>query len=87
LLGISEPTISLEHFPAKWEPVRRRKCDHLRTTRANSDSIGSEFAPGWPPCRFSHARSFNSVQLSGPLFRVCASVTESQLTPVKCASL
>ena len=22
----------LEHFPAKWEPVRRRKCDHQKIT-------------------------------------------------------
>ena len=34
----------LEHFPGKWEPVRRRKCDHRRTNRANFDSIGTEFA-------------------------------------------
>ena len=31
-------------FPAKWEPVRRRKCDHSRTIRANSDSTTTEFA-------------------------------------------
>jgi hypothetical protein len=27
-----------------WEPVRRRKCDHSRTTRASSVSNGTEFA-------------------------------------------
>ena len=37
---------SLEHFPAKWEPVRRKKCDHKTTTRANSDSTRTEFALG-----------------------------------------
>ncbi len=26
--------IQLEHFPAKWKPVRRRKCDHLRTNKS-----------------------------------------------------
>jgi hypothetical protein len=37
--------LRLEHFPAKWESVRRRKCDHLRRTGANSDSTNrSEFA-------------------------------------------
>ncbi|MFY9734395.1 MAG: DNA polymerase Y family protein, partial [Rhodoplanes sp.] len=35
---------AFEHFPAKWEPVRRRKCDQQRITRANSDSTGTEFA-------------------------------------------
>src|ERR1700687_1007645 len=25
---------SLEHFPAKWEPVRRRKCDNAKESRA-----------------------------------------------------
>src|SRR5271166_2662076 len=33
-----------KHFPAKWKPVRRRKCDHERITGANSDSTGREFA-------------------------------------------
>ena len=34
----------LEHFPAKWEPVRRRKCYNATITGANSDSTGTEFA-------------------------------------------
>ncbi len=24
--------VGLEHFPAKWEPVRRRKYDHYKIT-------------------------------------------------------
>jgi hypothetical protein len=36
--------VPLEHFPAKWKPVRRRKCDYQRRTGANSDSTGTEFA-------------------------------------------
>jgi len=24
--------VGLEHFPAKWEAVRRRKCDHYKIT-------------------------------------------------------
>ena len=32
----------LEHFPAKWEPVRRRKCDQIRNLERVSDSIESE---------------------------------------------
>jgi hypothetical protein len=28
---------SLEHFPAKWEPVRRRKCDTTKILAALSD--------------------------------------------------
>ena len=37
-------TPALKHFPAKWKPVRRRKCDHSGTIRANSNSNGTEFA-------------------------------------------
>ena len=29
--SLQSPVPSLEHFPAKWTPVRRRKCDHLRS--------------------------------------------------------
>jgi len=29
----------LEHFPPKWMPVRRRKCDKTNESRAGSDSI------------------------------------------------
>jgi len=25
------PPVGLEHFPTKWAPVRRRKCDKIRT--------------------------------------------------------
>ena len=28
---------AFEHFPAKWEPIRRRKGDHTKENRANSD--------------------------------------------------
>jgi len=28
VMGLVGVTIVLEHFTAKWEPVRRRKCDH-----------------------------------------------------------
>jgi len=28
---------ALEHFPAKWKPVRRRKCDHDKKPGATSD--------------------------------------------------
>jgi hypothetical protein len=34
----------LEHFPAKWEPVRRRKCDQIRNLERVTDSIESERA-------------------------------------------
>src|SRR5208282_1567955 len=34
----------LEHFPPKWAPVRRRKCDQTKESRACSDSIGSKHA-------------------------------------------
>ncbi len=34
----------LERFQAKWKPVRRRKRDQQKTTRANSVSVESEFA-------------------------------------------
>src|SRR5205085_9684506 len=30
---------NLEHFPAKWEPVRRRKCDNAKESRACPASI------------------------------------------------
>jgi len=36
----------LEHFPEKWIPVFRRKCDHVKESRARSDSIQSERALG-----------------------------------------
>jgi hypothetical protein len=29
---------SLEHFPEKWTPVFRRKCDHLSNLERCSDS-------------------------------------------------
>ena len=35
---------SLEHFPPKWAPVRPRKCDQTKESRACSDSIGSKYA-------------------------------------------
>jgi hypothetical protein len=28
----------LEHFPAKWEPVRRRKCDQIKNLERVPDS-------------------------------------------------
>jgi hypothetical protein len=28
----------LEHFPPKWAPVRRRKCDQTKESRTCSDS-------------------------------------------------
>src|SRR3954467_11234910 len=31
--------VRLEHFPAKWEPVRRRKCDNAKESRACPASI------------------------------------------------
>jgi len=37
----------LEHFPPKWVPVRRRKCDQTKESRACSDSIGSKHALGF----------------------------------------
>jgi hypothetical protein len=37
--------IYLEHFPAKWEPGSPQKMRPLKKiTRANSESIGTEFA-------------------------------------------
>jgi hypothetical protein len=30
--------VDLEHFPPKWTPVRRRKCDQIKESRAGSDS-------------------------------------------------
>jgi predicted N-acetyltransferase YhbS len=33
-----------EHFPEKWEPVFRRKCDKIKNTECLSDSIESESA-------------------------------------------
>lgn len=44
--GVLVMSLQREHFPAKWMPVRRRKCDHQESIRANSDSTGAEFAPG-----------------------------------------
>jgi hypothetical protein len=38
--------VPLEHFPEKWAPVFRRKCDKIKKPRALSDSIESESAPG-----------------------------------------
>jgi hypothetical protein len=35
---------ALEHFPAKWEPVRRRKCDQIRNLERVSDSIETKRA-------------------------------------------
>ncbi|HXQ39943.1 MAG TPA: protein-disulfide reductase DsbD domain-containing protein [Candidatus Udaeobacter sp.] len=37
--------LALEHFPPKWTPIRRRKCDQTKESGACSDSIGSEHAP------------------------------------------
>ena len=34
----------LEHFPTKWIPVRRRKCDQTKELERRSDSIGSKSA-------------------------------------------
>jgi len=28
-----------EHFPAKWEPVRRRKCDHWKNFELTNDYL------------------------------------------------
>ena len=41
----------VEHFPPKWVPVRRRKCDQPKESRACSDSIGSKHALGPAPRR------------------------------------
>src|SRR6185436_4800435 len=41
-----------EHFPAKWAPVRRRKCDHLKMpagaldTSAPAHAFGATCASG-----------------------------------------
>jgi hypothetical protein len=32
----------LEHFPEKWAPVFRRKCDKIKNLAPFSDSIESE---------------------------------------------
>ena len=39
-------SLRLEHFPAKWTPVRRRKCDQCKESRAHPDS----FQPGCALC-------------------------------------
>jgi hypothetical protein len=58
---------ALAHFPAKWEPVRRRKCDRSRTNRANSESIETEIA-----LAVIHRRSGKgeSRERSRPLLRI-----------------
>ncbi|MCB1528343.1 MAG: matrixin family metalloprotease [Hyphomicrobiaceae bacterium] len=45
----TQPTTSnalqpLEHFPTKWTPVRRRKCDQTKKRERRSDSIRSQCA-------------------------------------------
>jgi hypothetical protein len=43
--GETTAIISLsEHFPEKWTPVFRRKCDHVRNLERVSDSTLSERA-------------------------------------------
>ncbi|MBI3436521.1 MAG: hypothetical protein HY056_15840 [Proteobacteria bacterium] len=36
---VADLSVTLEHFSAKWEPRRRRKCDKAKEKRAHSDSI------------------------------------------------
>ncbi len=45
-LGAAVACTAPEHFPAKWIPVRRRRCDQCKESGAHSDSFQSECAPG-----------------------------------------
>src|SRR5579883_1455223 len=51
LVELGSPVIdsdSLEHFPPKWMPVRRRKCDQTKESRACPDSAESGRALAHP---------------------------------------
>src|SRR5262249_24510470 len=43
---LSRRDAALEHFPEKWMPVFRRKCDQVSTSRPLSDSTQSESGLG-----------------------------------------
>ncbi|HVY56846.1 MAG TPA: hypothetical protein VHA77_03260 [Xanthobacteraceae bacterium] len=46
--GVAWTWFALEHFPAKWVPVRRRKRDQTQNLEARSGLIKSEHAPSGP---------------------------------------